>query len=384
MVRPRIKPRVKPRVRPSIQRLVQGLASTSGLPRWIAAVALGELLALSGAIAPMASAQIIPDKPIAAQPITDAALANPALANPALANPGAGPAIAAQSFGTPNNVAAQPNGLRAPGRAPLMASPLGLQSGLRNAPSPCAWIMRQGRSIDLTQMCGDSASAPLEVRLNPNAILAPRSRSGIAQTGFSSGDRLSSAEAIPSPSDLPSYGVIFIDPVPLRPVAPIALTGRVGNATAATVQDVRILYDVVNPGDESPEGVLVQAQKSVDINTLAPGQQSTFTLTLQDLEQALPGSLAGPLANAIPKLALRITQVAWTEVDQSTGLASPQSVRYAQGMGRCHFPWEKGGLCQGVALSERFYRPIDGSTYASADRSPTDRIPDTIPLLRAE
>jgi hypothetical protein len=350
MVRPKIKPRVKPRVRPSIQ-------------RWIAAVFLGELLAMSGAIAQTATAQTANTR----------ATATRATATRTTTDQTA----AAQTF-----TAAKPNNLGS--KSPVMASPLGLRSDLRNTASPCAWIMRQGGSINLTQICGNGATTPPEVRLNPNAILpnpfAPRQ--GLRQ-GFASGDQLSSADTAQL-VELPSYGVIFIDPVPSRPVTPIALTGRVGNATSAIVQDVRILYDIINPGDESPEGVLVQAQKSIDITTLEPGQQSTFTLTLQDIEQALPGSLADSLAQSIPKLALRITQVTWTEADQTTGLASPQSVRYAQGMGRCHFPWEKGGLCQGIAISERFYRPIDGSTYASADRAPSDRIPDTIPLLRAE
>lgn len=276
--------------------------------------------------------------------------------------------------------------------AQTSASSLGLPRKLNPFQHPCGATDYTGRSLNLNALCGpeadrsgltwgglespslDQGSRPSTGPLNSLTPDQARSRgANPTSLGSSSSTRLPTLQPqllrfsatgpeaftpnqpqlrLPAPlaiPNLPNYGVLFIDPVPEHPVAPLELKGRVGNASPDLVRDVRIVYQVRRPGVAGDAGLVAEGERFVDVPTLQPGQAAAFEITADDLWNALPKRYAGQPN----QLGIQITHVRWTYQLDATGQAGPASRRYAQGVGRCDFPWENGDRCDIFAATNR-------------------------------
>lgn len=231
--------------------------------------------------------------------------------------------------------------------SPLLLQTQPLQAQVDSA---CMGRDAEGRTLDLSRLCGSSRGAARPT------IFAPTLFTVQPETLPANGQRL----GVLRPSLEPlvntfNHGVIFLKPLSPTPKllnqAIVEFNASVGNASPFPVSRVTVFYDVSVPQSGGGFVKVGQGMKEVAVPNLFPGQQSFFKIHRNDLRQA-----ASSPYRSSPELAVQVTALGWRTPDGQIQSFGPDSVNLAAGVGRCDYPWERdrqGKTCGSTALSLR-------------------------------
>lgn len=201
----------------------------------------------------------------------------------------------------------------------------------------CLWIDAQGNALDLSRLCGSAQGSRAMARPQPLKA-RPANPGAIA----------------PAPGTIPDYGVIFLSAVDEAPIhlgdRNHYLANTLGNASSGAISDLRIYYDIlVSIGDEYAP--IAKGSKLIGDGRMAAGERTPLGLSRIDVMDHVP-----PEFRTTEDISIQVRAIGWRNAQGDRDSFAPDSYRLAQGIGQCHFPWERDGVgrsCRGQAMSER-------------------------------
>lgn len=223
------------------------------------------------------------------------------------------------------------------------------KANAQTADGACVMVAADGRSLDLSRLCGASprfsdapslfVTTPIEV---PPSVLPIPNNAAPVPIAPSGPSRLPSRfpnSLVPVPQG-PSYGVIFLTPMSKTPTTLSAsrqeLAGKVGNASPGVARNITIVYEISVPTTGGGHVVIGQGTKVVGTPTLPPGQSSFFTIHRSDVRNVVPVTY-----RESPELSVRVTAIGWRGADGKVSSFGPDSYRLARGVGQCSYTWER-------------------------------------------